>query len=312
MAIVGSSATALGLRSPESRAVRDLREERRRGRPTRGRLLNRGLRLVAYTAAVFVFVVPLWSMLATALSSSQSELGKTFLYPHGATGANFSTAWNYGVGRGLLNSVVMEVVGLSLQLSVSSLAAYALARKRFRGAAAVMMLIMATLMMPEEVIAVPLFLIIGKIPQPFTGGTLLNSYGGLILPLVGWALPIYILTGFMKRVPMELEEAARVDGAGDIRIFLRIVLPLCKPALATCAVFGFLMIWDQYLLPLLIVQNPSMDPLTVVVTSLQTSEELPDGVRLAAAAILMVPSVLFYLGLQRAFERGLFSGSVKG
>ena len=85
----------------------------------------------------------------------------------------------------------MEVAGLSLQLSVSSLAAYALARKRFRGAAAVMMLIMATMMMPEEVIAVPLFLIIGKIPEPFTGGTLLNSYGGLILPLVGWALPIY-------------------------------------------------------------------------------------------------------------------------
>jgi multiple sugar transport system permease protein len=300
VAIVGSSATALGLRLPAA------------GRLPLRRGLRRGLRLLAYAAAVFVFVVPLWSMLATALSSSQSELGKTFLYPHGLTGGNFSTAWSYGVGRGLLNSVVMEVAGLSLQLSVSSLAAYALARKRFRGAAAVMMLIMATMMMPEEVIAVPLFLIIGKIPQPFTGGTLLNSYGGLILPLVGWALPIYILTAFMKRVPLELEEAARVDGAGDLRIFLRIVLPLCKPALATCAVFGFLMIWDQYLLPLLVIQNPSMDPLTVVVTSLQSSEELPDGVRLAAAAILMVPSVLFYLGLQRAFERGLFSGSVKG
>jgi multiple sugar transport system permease protein len=103
-----------------------------------------------------------------------------------------------------------------------------------------------------------------------------------------------------------------VDGAGDLRIFLRIVLPLCKPALGTCAVFGFLMIWDQYLLPLLVVQTPSMNPLTVVVTSLQSSDELPDGVRLAAATILMIPSVLFYLCLQRLFERGLFSGSVKG
>ena len=302
MAIVGSSATALGLRS------------RRRSRAARRRRppVTRGLRLLAYAAAVFVFVVPLWSMLATALSTSQSELGKTFLYPHGLTGGNFSAAWSFGVGRGLLNSLLMEAAGLTLQLTVSSLAAYALARKRFRGAAAVMMLIMATMMMPEEVIAVPLFLIIGKIPEPFTGGTLLNSYGGLILPLVGWELPIYILTAFMKRVPLELEEAARVDGAGDLRIFLRVILPLCKPALGTCAVFGFLMIWDQYLLPLLVVQNPALDPLTVVVTSLQTSEELPDGVRLAAAAILMVPSVLFYLGLQRAFERGLFSGSVKG
>jgi multiple sugar transport system permease protein len=300
VAIVGSSATALGLRLPAA------------GRLPLRRGLRRGLRLLAYAAAVFVFVVPLWSMLATALSSSQSELGKTFLYPHGLTGGNFSTAWSYGVGRGLLNSVVMEVAGLSLQLSVSSLAAYALARKRFRGAAAVMMLIMATMMMPEEVIAVPLFLIIGKIPEPFTGGTLLNSYGGLILPLVGWALPIYILTAFMKRVPLGLEEAARVDGAGDLRIFFRIVLPLCKPALATCAVFGFLMIWDQYLLPLLVAQSPGMNTLTVVVTSLQASQEQGEGVKLAAVLILAVPGVLVYLALQRLFERGLLSGSLKG
>ena len=307
MAIVGSTPTALGLRLPRRGGSRSPLAGSRHAA-----LVRRTLRLLGYAVALAVFLVPLWSMLATALSYAQSELGRTFLWPHRLTGNNFSTAWSYGVGRGLLNSAVMEVFGLSLQLAVSSLAAYALARKRFRGAAVVMMVIMATMMMPDEVIAIPLYLVIGKIPEPFTHGTLLDSYGGLILPLVGWALPIYILTGFMKRVPRELEEAARVDGAGDLRIFLRIVLPLCKPALGTCAVFGFLMIWDQYLLPLLVVQTPSMNPLTVVVTSLQSSEELPDGVRLAAATILMIPSVLFYLCLQRLFERGLFSGSVKG
>jgi multiple sugar transport system permease protein len=307
MAIVGSTPTALGLRLPRRGGSHSPLAGSRRAL-----LVRRSLRLLGYAVALAVFLVPLWSMVATALSYAQSELGRTFLWPHGLTGNNFSTAWSYGVGRGLLNSAIMEVFGLSLQLSVSSLAAYALARKRFRGAAVVMMVIMATMMMPDEVIAIPLYLVIGKIPEPFTHGTLLDSYGGLILPLVGWALPIYILTGFMKRVPRELEEAARVDGAGDLRIFLRIMLPLCKPALGTCAVFGFLMIWDQYLLPLLVVQTPSMNPLTVVVTSLQSSEELPDGVRLAAATILMIPSVLFYLCLQRLFERGLFSGSVKG
>ena len=307
MAIVGSTPTALGLRLPRRGGSRSPLAGSRRAV-----LVRRTLRLLGYAVALAVFLVPLWSMVATALSYAQSELGRTFLWPQGLTGNNFSTAWSFGVGRGLLNSVVMEVFGLSLQLAVSSLAAYALARKRFRGAAVVMLVIMATMMMPDEVIAIPLYLVIGKIPEPFTHGTLLDSYGGLILPLVGWALPIYILTGFMKRVPRELEEAARVDGAGDLRIFLRIVLPLCKPALGTCAVFGFLMIWDQYLLPLLVVQTPSMNPLTVVVTSLQSSDELPDGVRLAAATILMIPSVLFYLCLQRLFERGLFSGSVKG
>ena len=237
MAIVGSTPTALGLRLPRRGGSRS---------PLAGSrhavLVRRTLRLLGYAVALAVFLVPLWSMVATALSYAQSELGRTFLWPQGLTGNNFSTAWSYGVGRGLLNSAVMEVFGLSLQLAVSSLAAYALARKRFRGAAVVMLVIMATMMMPDEVIAIPLYLVIGKIPEPFTHGTLLDSYGGLILPLVGWALPIYILTGFMKRVPRELEEAARVDGAGDLRIFLRIMLPLCKPALGTCAVFGFLMI----------------------------------------------------------------------
>jgi multiple sugar transport system permease protein len=298
MAIVGSSPTALGLRTPRVLA--------RRG------AVGRTARLLGYLLVLGVFVLPLWSMIATALSAAQNQLGRMDLWPQGWSTSNLSQAWSYGIGRGLLNSVVMEAVGLTLQLAVSSLAAYALARKRFRGASLVMLLIMATLMMPEEIIAIPLYLIIGKIPEPFTGGSLLDSYGGLILPLVGWALPVYILTGFMKRIPLELEEQARLDGAGDLRIFLRIILPLCKPALGTCAVFGFLMIWDQYLLPLLVIQTPSMNPLTVVVTSLQSSQELGDGVRLAAAAILMVPSVLFYLVMQRLFERGMLSGSIKG
>jgi multiple sugar transport system permease protein len=307
MAIVGSSATALGLRAP-----RALSRYGRGPATRRARIVHRAARLLAYAAVLLVFLLPLWSMVATALSGAQTKLGSMDLVPHGLTTANLSQAWDFGIGRGLANSAIMVAVGLPLQLAVSSLAAYALARKRFRGAALVTVVIMATMMMPDEVIAIPLYLVIGKIPNPVTGGTLLDSYGGLILPLVGWALPIYILTGFMKRIPLELEEAARVDGAGDLRIFARIILPLCKPALGACAVFGFLMIWDQYLLPLLVIQTPSMDPLTVVVTSLQSSQELGDAVKLAAATILMVPSILFYLSLQRSFERGVLSGSIKG
>ncbi|MFD0631450.1 carbohydrate ABC transporter permease [Catenulispora yoronensis] len=230
-----------------------------------------------YALVLFVFVYPLWTLVATVFSRRQARLGELMTVPHGLTGANVAQAWHLGVARGLANSLIVVVVGLTLQLTVSSLAAYALARKRFKGAGLVMLAILATMMMPEEVIAIPLFQVLGKIHQPFTGGTLVNSYGGLILPLVGWALPVYVLTGFMKRVPLELEEAARIDGAGDFRIFWRIVLPVCRPALGTCAVFGFLMIWDQYLLPLLVSQTPKMDTLTVVVTSLQAAQEQGEG-----------------------------------
>jgi multiple sugar transport system permease protein len=258
-----------------------------------------------YLIVAGIFVLPLWSMFATAFSRGAPQLGQIFLRPHGLSLTNFTTAWRFGLGRGLLNSVVVEAIGLVLQVAVSALAAYALARKRFRGAHVVLLAILATMMMPEEIIAIPLYLVLGKL-------SLLDTFGGLALPLVGWALPIYVLTGFMKQIPVELEDAARVDGAGDLRIFLQVIVPLSLPSLGTCAVFGFLMIWDQYLLPLLVAQSPQMNTLTLVVTSLQASQEQGEGVRLAAAAVLMVPSILVYLGLQRLFERGLLSGSLKG
>jgi multiple sugar transport system permease protein len=286
-----SSSTALGLRLPRKWTAR------RSGRAA--------IRLALYLIVIGIFVVPLWSMVVTAFSGGDPKLGQVYLLPHGVSWRNFTTAWHFGLGRGLLNSLIVEAVGLTLQVAVSAFAAYGLARKRFRGAGLIMLLILATMMMPEEVIAIPLYLVVGRIH-------LLDTYAGLILPIVGWALPIFVLTGFMRRIPMELEEAARVDGASDLRIFLQVIIPLSLPALGTCAVFGFLMIWDQYLLPLLIVHTPKMNTLTLLVTSLQASQEQGEGVRLAAAVVLMVPSVLVYLGLQRLFERGLLGGALKG
>jgi multiple sugar transport system permease protein len=285
------SQTTLGIRLPR-------RWTARRG----GRI---AVRIALYALVLAIFVLPLWSMAATAFSAQAPRLGEVLLWPRGVSAGNLGTAWRFGLGRGLLNSLVVEAVGLTLQVTVSAFAAYALARKTFRGASLVLLAILATMMMPEEVIGIPLYLVLGRM-------RLLDTYPGLILPIVGWALPVYVLTGFMRRIPIELEEAARIDGAGDLRIFFRVVLPLSLPALGTCAVFGFMMIWDQYLLPLLVVQSPKMTTLTLVVTGLQASQEQGEGVRLAAAVVLMVPSILIYLGLQRVFERGLLSGSIKG
>ncbi|NJP43628.1 carbohydrate ABC transporter permease [Actinacidiphila epipremni] len=286
--------TALGLRMPDRAAWRIV------------------VRVLLYALVLFVFFMPLWTMAATVFSGGQPKSGQMSLLPRHFTLSNLTTAFRFGVGRGLLNSVVVTGVGLFLQVTVSAFAAYALARKKFRGQALVLLAILSTMMMPEEVIAIPLYLVLGKVPDPLGGSSLLDSYSGLILPVVGWALPIYVLTGFMKTIPVELEEAARMDGAGDLRIFFQIILPLCRAALGTCAVFGFLMIWDQYLLPLLVAQSPHMYTMTLVVTSLSSSQEQTEGVRLAASLMLMVPSVLVYLGLQRLFERGMLNGSLKG
>jgi multiple sugar transport system permease protein len=202
------------------------------------------------------------------------------------------------------------VVGTVLQLTVSLLAAYALARKRFRGLALVSFLILCTMMLPEEVIAIPLFMVLGNLP--LLGISLQNTHLGMILPVVGWAFSIFMLTEFMRAIPLELEEAARVDGAGDWQVFTLVILPLCKPALGTAAVFGFIMIWDQYLLPLLVTNRETLYTLPVALASVRADETMKPAVFIAISVIAMLPSIVVYLGLQRAFNRGLLAGAVKG
>lgn len=263
------------------------------------------VRVVLCLVVLVIFVLPLVSIVATAFSATTIKPGSVTLFPSHFTFDNLRQAWHFGVGRGLANSLIVEGIGLTLQLSISALAAYALARKRFRGKPFVLLLILSTMILPEEVIAIPLYLVLRDF-------SLLNSLQGIILPIVGWALPVYVLTQFMETIPLDLEEAARIDGAGELRIFFRVILPLCKPALGTCAVFGFLMIWDQYLLPLLVAQSPGTYTLPIVLTQLQNSQEMTPGVVMAGALIVLLPSIIVYLVLQRFFQRGILTGSLKG
>lgn len=268
-------------------------------------------RLALYALLLYVFVLPLWSIAATALSGGTVSPGQLPAIPVEPTFSTIIETWTGGrIARFFFNSMLIAGIGVPLQTLVSALAAYALARKRFRGAAVVMLAILATMMMPEEIIAVPLYLVLSDVP-PF-GVNLLNSYPGMILPLLGWAFSIFVLTKFMQEVPIEMEEAARVDGAGDLTIFLRIILPLVKPALGTVTVFSFLMIWDQYLLPLIVAQDTSMFTLQIALLSLRQDDMIPAAVVMSAALLALLPSVIVYLLLQRYFEAGITSGSVKG
>lgn len=270
-----------------------------------------GARGLLYALVLVLFTGPYWAMFATAFSADTAQPGQLLLWPERPSLRHLAYAWDEaGAWRHLLNSCVVVAAGLVLQITVSALAAYALARKRFVGAAVVSLLFLSTMMLPEEVIAIPLYLVLADLPLAHV--SLLNSYLGMILPVGGWAFSIFVLTEFMKAVPMELEEAARIDGAGEWQIFLHVVLPLVRPALGTTAIFGFLMIWDQYLLPLIVVNRETLYTLPVVLASLRTDEHISPNVFIAVTLLAMVPSLLLYLGLQRHFQRGLSSGALKG
>jgi multiple sugar transport system permease protein len=272
---------------------------------------DRAGRWAAFAAVVAIFTGPYWGMLATAFSGVTVRPGTLVLWPQTPTFEHFVYAFReVGIGRFLWNSCVVVTAGLVLQVAVSALAAYALARKKFVGAAVVSLLILSTMMLPEEIIAIPLYLVLGKLP--LLNVSLLNSYLGMILPVAGWAFSIFVLTEFMREIPVELEEAARIDGAGDLQIFLKVILPLSRPALGTVAIFGFVMIWDQYLLPLIVVNRENLYTLPVMLSQLRVDPHVPPNVFVVITILAMIPSIVVYLALQRSFQRGLTAGAVKG
>jgi len=260
------------------------------------------LKTILYGGIIVVFAGPLLAVLVGAFSKVPNPT-KFSLFPHGFTLDNFNVAGHRGVYRYLLNSFVVVGFGLLLQMIVSVFASYALARKRFRGAAIVMLVVLATMMLPEEVVAIPLSVVLSDLPVFHVN--LIGTYLGMILPLGAWGFSIIVMTEFMREVPMTLEGAARIDGAGELRVFWSVILPVCKPALGVISVFGFTMIWDQYLLPLIVAREPSQFTLPIALRTLRADDQVGIGVLLAAALLALLPSVIAFLLFQRQFTRGL-------
>ncbi|MFF1439046.1 carbohydrate ABC transporter permease [Streptomyces sp. NPDC058295] len=268
-----------------------------------------GLRILLCALAVGVFAAPFLTVLSGAFTTHASGSSLSFL-PHDSTWQNFEVAGERGIWDYFTNSLVIAGGALLLQLTVSVLAAYALARHRFRGQALILTLFMLTMMLPEEVIAIPLSLVLGHVPV--VGLDLKGTAWGVILPLGAWGFSVMLLTEFMKDIPTEIEEAARLDGVGEFRMLWQIVLPLCKPALGVAGVLGFVMIWDQYLLPLIASKDPTDYTVTVALSILRTDPEVGSGVVLAGAVIALVPSLIVYLLLQRSLVTGIAAGATKG
>jgi multiple sugar transport system permease protein len=266
--------------------------------------------VLLYALLVLVFAGPLVALMIGAFSKVVDPTGFSLVPDGGFTLRNFAAAADRNVYDYLFNSFVVVGFGLLLQMLVSVFAAYALARHKMRLAALIMLAILGTMMLPEEVIAIPLSVVLADLP-PFDV-SLIGTYAGMILPIGAWGFSILVMTEFMKEVPIELEEAARIDGAGELRTFFSVILPLCRPALGVIGVFGFTMIWDQYLLPLIVATDSTQYTLPIALRTLRSDEEVGIGVLLAASMLALLPSVIAFLAFQRQFVRGLTSGAIKG
>lgn len=267
------------------------------------------VRIVLIVVALCVFSAPFIVVLSGAFDAKASSSGLK-LWPTEPTLLNFEVAGQRGIWGYMANSLVIVGGGLLLQVTLSVLAAYALSRRNFRWAGIVLLVFLLTMMLPEEVIAVPLSQVIGNLP--LLGINLKGTVWGVILPVGCWGFSVLMMSEFMKELPDEIEEAARLDGVGELRMLWSIVLPLCKPVLGVITIFGFMMIWDQYLLPLIAAKDSSDYTLTVALSIIRGDYQVGQGAVLAGALLALVPSLIVYLLLQRSLIQGITAGATKG
>ncbi|MEV4891349.1 carbohydrate ABC transporter permease, partial [Nonomuraea sp. NPDC055795] len=249
-------------------------------------------------------VAPLIAVIILALSPAD-EPTIPYALPSTLTFDNLVRIFDVGAfPRWFANSAVYSTVSVVIVLFTASMAAYALARKRFPGQNVLLWSIIATLMVPMQATLIPTFILISNM-----GGV--NTVWGLILPTLANAQAVFLIRQFVKDLPDELFEAARIDGAGEWRTFLTIVLPLIRPVLATLAIFVFLWHWNDLLWPLVIGQTDEARTLTVGLASLD-SETVSTSNIMAAALISFGPCLLIFVFLQRHIVQGIAATGMKG
>ena len=254
-----------------------------------------------------IWVFPFLWMALGSLKTQREILAKPpRLLPDHATLANF-TKWfeQLNFSTYFTNSIIVAVITVLGNIIFCSMVGYALAKMQFRGKNIVFGAVMVTLMVPSVATFVPLFVIIANLG-------LSNTYAALILPFLTQPVGVVLMRQFMTGIPDAVIEAARIDGAGELRIFFQIVLPQCGPAIATLSILTFLSSWNNFLWPLVAAQSDSMYTLPVALSLYSTGQNATNySVLLAGAVLIITPILLLFIFLQRYFIEGVAMTGIK-
>ena len=257
------------------------------------------------SVAAIASLAPFFFLLVTALTHTYSQQVKIGEIRH-PTIANFKDIFTQTeFGRWLFNSFIVASVSTLLVLVIDSLAGYAFAKKRFAGRDVIFFMMLATLMIPIPVTILPTFLLA-------TNLGLIDSYTALVLPAVAVPIGVFMMRQFIKTIPSELEEAARIDGLGDLAIYWRIILPLSLPALALLGFYTFFLQWSSLLWPLLVATSDNSRTIPPGLATLVGQYVTNYGMISAGAVLSIIPMVVVFMLLARHLARGLVSRTVKG
>jgi multiple sugar transport system permease protein len=260
---------------------------------------------VVLVLAAFISIAPFFFLLVTALTHTYVEKVSIGKLAH-PTLANFTDIFSQtSFGRWFLNSLIVALSTTVVVLFVDSLAGYAFAKKKFAGRDVIFFLLLATAMIPIPVTILPLFLLATRMG-------LIDSYYALIFPAVAVPIGVFLMRQFIKTIPTELEEAARIDGLGDLAIYWKIILPLCVPALALLGFFTFFSQWTALLWPLLVATSDHTRTIPPGLATLVGQYITNYGMVSAGAVLSIIPMVLVFVLLASRLSRGLVSRSVKG
>ena len=250
-----------------------------------------------------IVLLPLAVVVVTSLLPSEAGVGDNL--PQQWTWANYQAAWTRGKFLlAFLNSTLVALAVTFLQLVTSALAGYALARLRFKGRQAILLLVLVTLVIPFQLLVIPIFLVL-------KAGHLINTYGALILPTAVNGFGIFLLRQFFQTIPVELEEAATLDGATRLQVLWRVILPLARPALVTLFLFSFIGEWNDLFKPLVFTTRPELRTVQLALAEFQEQFTNSWSLMMAAVVITTLPIVLLFLLGQRQFIRGIAATGIK-
>ena len=270
-----------------------------------GRLASRlvlyAILLVGAVATVFPFY---WMIVGSLMTPAELYAAIPHLWPsHPDISTHQRVFTSVPMGRYFVNSFVVSLSTMVIAVLVSSAAGYCFAQLDFVGKRFWFAVILATLMVPDQSRIIPLFVMFSKYG-------LFNTYAGIVIPGLASAFGLFMMTQFFKTVPGELREAAIIDGAGDLRIYARVYLPVARPAIATLALLTFLQSWDQLLWPLIIAPSPDMRTLQVGLAFIgQLAPTLNET--MAAIVVAAIPVIVAFLLAQRHFIAGIAAGALK-
>ena len=254
-----------------------------------------------------VMLVPLvWVVMTSFETLAQTQHFPPILWPGTFQWHNYPSAFtSVPFARWFWNTTVVTTVVVVSNLILCSLAAYGFARIKFLGKGVAYFFLLATLLVPLQVVLIPTFLIVKQMH-------LLNTLGALIVPNLANVFGIFLLTQFFRTLPIELEEAARIDGASRLKILFVIVLPLSLPALATLAVIQFLWTWNDFLWPLVTIYKESAFTIQLGLMNFQGSHATDTNLLMAGNVMSMLPMLILFIAAQRYFVRGIATQGLKG